>query len=92
MKIRPRKNTLLAKPEGSSAPERKVGSIILPEQHWSMHPDVRYASIVEVGNMCEDLKAGMKIIIGRMAGVALSPEEGSLILLSEEDVIAEVIE
>lgn len=92
MKIRPRKNTLLIQPETPQEREKKIGSIFIPQSHWSMHPDVRYARIVEVGDMCEDLKAGMYVIVGKLAGVSLSPEEGSMVLIAEEDVIAEVIE
>jgi co-chaperonin GroES (HSP10) len=92
MKVRPRKNTLLVQPEIPKTTERKVGSIVLPETHWSMHPDIKYAVIVEVGDMCEDLRVGMKVIIGKMAGVQLTPQDDSMILLAEEDVIAEVIE
>lgn len=91
MNIRPRKNTLLVKPEETKTEERKVGSIVLPMEHWSMHPDVKYVTVIAIGDQCEDLEVGMKVIVGRMAGLPLTPDDDSLILLAEEDVIAEVL-
>lgn len=87
MKLRPRRNNVLI--EKDVLPEdRKEGSLYLPQQHWSMHPDVIKGKVISVGEDCREVKEGMEVLLGRFAIITV---EDKYILVHEQDIIAEVI-
>lgn len=89
MKIRPRRRGVVIRPDEKDVEQVSPGGIIMPQNQWSMHPDVIFGTVETVGADCRELKEGMRILVGRFAGVKLDDEQ---MLVDEEDIIAEVTE
>lgn len=88
MKLRPRHKGVVLRLDERAVEEKTASGLVLPQNQWSMHPDVIEGTVETTGADCLELKEGMRIIIGRFAGVKIDERQ---ILVDENDVIAEVI-
>lgn len=83
--VRPLGIRLLVRNE--DAAEKTPGGILLPD---SAKTKPNRGTVVRIGPKVADVKEGQTVLFGRYAGLEFDPEDKSLVLLKEEDVLATV--
>jgi chaperonin GroES len=68
----------------------KVGSIIIPNKSKEM--ELSEGIVVAIGSDCERVNVGDYVMFGRYAGCELERNNGTWVMLNEEDLLAKLKE